>query len=266
LSATREARNPAEEEPTMSLSTTLDQFKKAVRGSRAERTYALARPSYEALAPYETVGGAVRATARGSGLSAADREAILVAIVTELQHSPEPLWPSLLLVAFTPMLVRVRAALRDPGNEDLDQSVLLAFLDAARSPVCRAYVARNLRLITQERLFAERRREHCAPEAVVFDEETHACDPFGVEARPRTAAGDVIRIIDAEGGEELRALIRGTYGDDRSVREYVDRVYAGRDARVRASACERLQRLRNVAFAKLRVRDERSARFLARVA
>jgi hypothetical protein len=244
----------------MTLSTTLDSIKKNVTSSHAERVYARARPQHRALAPYETVGALIDATSRGSSLFAIDREALLVVLVTELQRSPETLWQSLLLVAFTPMLVRIRTSLRDPGNQDLDQSVLLAFLESARSPVCRSYVARNLRLLTQSRIFAERRREHRAPEMEVFEEATHPGDPFGVEAEQRAAAAEVVRIIEAEGGEELRELLMTTYGDDESVKAHVARAYADCDEKTRARACKRLRRARLEVFAKLRLRTERRER------
>ncbi|MGO8992423.1 MAG: hypothetical protein ACLQVI_03785 [Polyangiaceae bacterium] len=254
----------------MSLSTLLDQLKKTLSNAQTERTYSQARSRHRALQPYESIGALVAVTARGSSIFAIDREAILAAIVAELQLSPERLWQPLLLVAFTPMLIRIRASLGRPGSEDLDQSVLLAFLEAARSPVCRSYVARNLRLLTQARLFAERRREHRAVELLVFDEETHPCDLFGEDAAGSTcearsapkahhqaAAAELVRIIEAEGGEELRELLLTTYGDDDSVREFVDRAYADSDDVVRARASKRLRRARKQVFAKLRARAAR---------
>jgi hypothetical protein len=244
----------------MSLANTLDQLKKTVTTSRAQRVYAEARPRHRALASFETVGAIVEATSRGSSLFAADRDAVFAALVVELQQSRESLWQSLLLVAFTPMLMRLRLSVRDPGNEDLDQSVVLAFLESVRSPVCRSYVARNLRLLTQSRLYAERRREHRGPELVEFDENTHPCDPFNVEAEQRAAAAEVTRIIEAEGGEELRELLLTTYGDDDSVKAHVDRAYAGCDERTRARARKRLCRARLAVFAKLRARTERCER------
>jgi hypothetical protein len=250
----------------MSLSNTLDQLKKTLSGSRAERIYAQARPRHRALAPYETVGALVTATARGSSLFAVDREAIHAAVVAEFQLSPEPLWQSLLLVAFTPMLVRIRARLRRPGCEDLDQSVLLAFLEAARSPVCRVYVARNLRLLTQAKIFAERRREHRAPALFAFDEESHPGDPFRVEAHGRAAAAEVVRMIEAEGGHELRALLTTTYGDDASVRAFVNGAYAACSERVRARASQRLRRARHKVFVKLSARYGRRALVHAKAA
>jgi hypothetical protein len=243
-----------------SLSALLDQSKKALSTGASARAYADARSRHRAFAPYETVGAVLGATERGSALSPHERDAIHAAIVTELQESPAHLWQCLLLVSFTPMLVRIRASLRQPGNVDADQRVLIAFLEAARSPVSRSYVARNLRLLTQVRLFTERRRERRAPELLLFDEETHPCDPFRVEAHARVAAAEVVRIIEAEGGEELRDLLFTTYGDDTSVKTFVDHAYAACDERVRARASKRLRRARLEAFAKLRARSEGTRR------
>jgi len=161
------------------------------------------------------------------------------------------------------MLVRLRPALGDRRSEDLDACVLLAFIEAARGLSFRTYVARNLWLLTRSRLFAERRRERRAPDLCVFDEETHTCDPFGAQAHERAAAAEVVRIIEAEGGEELREVLLATCGDDSSVSEYVERAYATHDDRVRARVAKRLRRARLDVFARLRALAERGERFRA---
>jgi hypothetical protein len=153
--------------------------------------------------------------------------------------------------------MRTRAALRPRNSDELDQSLLAAFLEAARSPFCRTYVARNLRLRTRERIFTERRREHRSPTLLSFDEETHPCNPFQASAHENARAAEVIRIIEAEGGEELRDLLLTTSGNDESIRSFVDRTYAACTRQARARACKRLQRARAKVLSKVRGRAER---------
>ncbi len=186
-------------------------------------------------------------------------------IVTELQRSSSALWQSLLLASFTPTLIRLRARLGRSPCPDLDQSVIVAFLEAARGLTFRAYVARNLYLVTQASLFAARKRERRAPEMRELDEETYLPqgELFRVEAHERATAAEVLRIIEAEGGAELRELLLATFDKQQSVRELVDRVYAGQDDRARARAGKRLLRARMKVLTKLRARIERRERAAA---
>jgi hypothetical protein len=275
----RESETNADEEPVMSLSTTLDQLKKTLSRNGAERTYAEARARYRALVPYETVGAALATIDRGSPASIAERDAVLAALVTELQLSPCPLWESLLLVSFTPMLLRLRSRVGRRSSEDLDQSVLLAFLETARTLRFRSYVARNLYLLTQERIFTERNRERRAPESLVFEEETYAADPFRGEsasslygarstpdAHQRAAVDEVAGLVEAEGGVALRELLLATYDGRQSVKEYVDRMYPDRDKIGRARVGKHLLRARTRVFAKLCARAERRERAFERAA
>jgi len=72
----RRTRPADEEEAVMSLSSTLDRFKKAALCAHGERVYAEARSRHSALAPFETVGAVLAASGRGSAASIAERDAI----------------------------------------------------------------------------------------------------------------------------------------------------------------------------------------------
>lgn len=241
----------------MSLPILLDQIKKSLSTRRSASVYAEARGRYGALAPYETVGALLNACAHGSSLHPIERDAVFSAVVTEFQTSSESFWRSVLLAAFSPLLMRLRAKLRPRSCDETDQSLLAAFLEAARSPFCRTYVARNLRLRTQERIYTERRREHRAPTFLELDEETYAGDPFKTLAYEQARAAEVLRIIEAEGGEELRELLLTTYGDDESVRAFVERTYPQATSQARDRVCKRLERARAKVLAKVRGRKER---------
>jgi hypothetical protein len=255
----------------MNLSTTLDQLRKSLSSPTITRAYAGARPRHRVFAPYETAAALLAAIDRGSPLPIEARDAIIAAIVEELQHGADGLWQTLLLVAFTPALVDLRRKIHgrptreDPG--DLDKSVLLAFLEVARSLRTRSYVARSLVLATRSRVFDERRREQRAPDTEVFDEETHAHDPYEVEAQQRAEASEVVRIVEAEGGEELCDLLLASCPDDeRAVFAYVQEAYAHCTDRDRARASKRLRRARQKAFARLREREEEKQRRPSRAA
>jgi hypothetical protein len=221
---------------------------------------------HAALAPYDTPGAMLGAMARGSAMTVTERDQVFAAIVSELQSSSHLFWQSLLMVACTPMLVRIRVSLRCPKSDELDQRVAIAFIETARALRHRGYVARNLRLLTRARIFADLSRERRGADTLSFDEETHPYDPFEIEAHQRASAAELLRMIESEHGAELRdVLLSGAYDGD-SIRAYVERAYADCDERVRARTAKRLHRARRDALAKLRTRAARRGLVRARAA
>jgi hypothetical protein len=239
----------------MSLSTTIEQLKKTLH--RADRTYAEARARHPALAPYASPSAVLNAVDRGSRLSLRERDVVLLAVLDERQRSPHPLWQSLLVVAFAPMLVRLRKGLRHPGCENLDQRVLVAFVETIASFPHRLYIQRNLRLATGARLIAERRREHRATDTVLFDDETYVHDVFGADAHLKAAAAEVIRIVEAAGGEELRDALIARHAGDRSLKDYIDTEHPELTRRQRERICDRLRRTEGSVLRKVRARLKR---------
>jgi hypothetical protein len=230
--------------------------------ARPSRIYEAARPRHRALAPYETPASLLSALTRSAPpLDVLERDALIAALVTENQRAPQPIWQSLLLVAFERMLFRLRRRLggrRD--DEDLDQRVLLAFLNALRSVRVSSYVALGIRWAAEGEVFASRRAELRAPEIKLFDDDTYLGDPFGVDAHARASAEEVVRIVEAEGGEELLRVLLATRAGDESLTKYVAREYADRTQAERAAAYDRLQ------IARSRIVDEVRARLAPRTA
>jgi hypothetical protein len=244
----------------MSLATTIEQLKKTL--PRAGVAYAEGRSRHPALAPYESPTAALAAIDRGSSLRVVERDAILLAILDELQKSPAPIWQSFLLVAFAPMLVRFRARLRRPDCENLDQCVLVAFLETARSFPHRSYIQRNLRLGTGARLRAERRRDHRASDLEVLDEEMHAPRAPGADAYLKSAAAEVVQIVEATGGEELCDALIARHGAAGSMKDYVASEHVGLSPRELARLCDRLYRAEAKALRRVRARvKQRERRF-----
>src|SRR5579883_3051333 len=115
----------------MSLSLVLDSVAHEVQ--RHAAAFSEGRERHPALAPYESAAQLLAALSRTSRLDDDARDALLVCVVTEAQRGRSPLWQSILLAAFAPLLRRLRARLRRPKDEDLDQLVLVSFLDLVRS-------------------------------------------------------------------------------------------------------------------------------------
>ena len=148
-----------------------------------------------ALAPFETLDAALAALALSSPLAREPREALIAALVAGAQRTREPLFASLLLAAFAPMLLRLRGRLGGSSDDDLDQCVMTAFLGAVREVSPGPHAAIALRWATEKRVFAELRAMGRSPRAEPFDEETHrgahrARSPLAVRAPlSRAAAG-----------------------------------------------------------------------------
>ena len=90
------------------------------------------------------------------------REALTHALVVEHRTSGSALWASMLLVAFCPMLTRLRGRLvsNTVAGYELDQLVVTAFLAAlAELPERMDRLAMRLRQRTQRRVFAFLRKE-----------------------------------------------------------------------------------------------------------
>ncbi len=134
--------------------------------SRHFSTYAAACERDPAFAAYPTRDAVVAALRAQPGDKFSEDEArskLVSAIVVEAQRSRHPLWTSLLLTAFAPMLRRIRRQTipcRGDTPEDLDQRVLGAFVEAVQK-VSPAHPASGLRWATQRGAWTAREAELC---------------------------------------------------------------------------------------------------------
>jgi hypothetical protein len=233
----------------MNLAKTLTSIKKSL--ARHATVYAEGRRRHRALASFDSPAAVLAAVSSSSPLTVEERDVIYVALLAELRLTKHTLWQSLLLVAFEPMLARVRARLGRPESEDLDERVFLAFLEAAQSLSIPSHAARVLRLALERKVYGERKSERAEPEADEFIDDTYVADPFAVTAREQAAAREVVRILEAEGGDEFRDLMLATRATEDTLRAYVQKAYADPE---REGAYRRLVRARSRLEKKIRKR------------
>jgi hypothetical protein len=147
-----------------------------------------ARARRPALAPFGSPREIVSALEAISPLPLRDRYAIVAAIVLEHQEAPRPIWASVLLVAFAPMLLDLRKRLGRDEDEDRDQNVLAAFLEAMkgiRVGTAAEFATAALQRRTWRGAISQRRADRVEDEHDAFDEESHTevgHDPFGISA------------------------------------------------------------------------------------
>ena len=225
--------------------------------SRHAPVYAAARPNHPALASYETIADVLAALGQSSRLSVDERDLILIAVVTEHQRTRHALWQAILINAFAPMLLFLRKRQGRPDDIDLDQAVLLAFLEAARSIRTESHVARCLRIVTEAKVFESERKARRHVGAEVFDDEVQYPSVFGASTHTKVAAKEVLDLIEAEGGPELRDVMFATCALDDTVAEYVARAHARKTPAARAAIADRLRRQRINVLQKLNARVQR---------
>jgi hypothetical protein len=155
---------------------------------RDVQAFELARSRRPELAPFRTPAELVSALDAGSPVSAPARYALVAAIVRENQMAPRPLWASVLMIAFAPMLLDLRRHLGREADQDRDQNVLMAFLEALqgiRTDRALEYATAALRRRTWRCAVQQRRADRAHDEHVEFDEEIHTDarhDPWGISA------------------------------------------------------------------------------------
>lgn len=238
----------------MSLTRTINQLKPTIARHTAALVAAHARQP--AIAPYATTSALLAAIDQSSDLGAKPRAALIAALLSEHQRAPSPLWQAVLLVAFQPMLARIRKILGKPKDEDLDQKVLLAFLDAARTVSVEhaaSYAPLALRWATQSAVFGT--ADHDAIDDA-FEADLEGWDPSGTAPQwPIFEAGaaDVARALDAHDvDEEIVNVVLATCAGDESIVEYVDRVHERDTPELRRACAQKLRRERAVILERLR--------------
>jgi hypothetical protein len=232
----------------VNLSQTIQAIQKTlVRHSAA---YAAGRARHNALAVHESPLSAAKALDGVSESDEGPRGDLAAAILEEhRQHPACALWQSLLLVGFAPMLQRVRDRVGKRPDPDLDQNVLLAFLEALRSPaVDRLRPAASLRAATEEALKATRRGTLRKADTDAFNEKVH-----GVPESLPEEAEDVRRALEGLDKKGLDLLLRTLLGGE-SLEEYVDRVHGALAEDQRSALYERLKRARTRLVTELRTR------------
>lgn len=189
------------------------------------------------------------------------REALSLALLQEHRETGDTLWSSVLLLAYYPMLSRLRHRLVTSAlsREELDQVVLTAFLVAVDEvPLHRDRLPMRLRQRTERQVFQVLRRlrsEH-APLASAEELARLACDPFEGRRHADTHEGllDLVVLLDrAEARGELSGLsvVEATVLGREELRTYVDRLVP-EDETERERTYQRLKRQRSRAMSRLK--------------
>jgi hypothetical protein len=229
---------------------------------RLGASFAAARERHNALEPYAKATTLGDALADKATLASKERSAVISALVAEHQKHGGELAQSLLVIAFEPALGAIRARLHKPLDEDLDQSVLLSFLEAIRSAaIARAgdFAAPALVLETKRVLAKNLHGPRVSPKR--FDD-IHALlanelddrDEFvgREETVDRDAETTADRLLREIGSDRMRDVLLATVAGDESLRDYVERCLPGVAAEQRNEEYERLRRQRQAAIARLK--------------
>jgi hypothetical protein len=142
----------------MSLRTIRRDLVLEVRAARNAVVFNKAKASVPAFTTFDAVDDLVAALSDDAASTIAGREQIVAAILVEHRARPHALWSALLLIAYTPMLGRLASRVR--ADDEEEQAIFVAFLDAARRVAAEpGRIAIRLRCMTQEAVFRALGRE-----------------------------------------------------------------------------------------------------------
>jgi len=214
-----------------------------------------------ALAEHTDIGSVLAALAKETDESYPAREALTRAMLEEQRETGKPLWSSALLVAYYPMLSRLRHRLvtTTVTSEELDQVVVAAFLAAVSEvPLDLDRLPMRLRQRTERQVFTYLRKER---EECLRADAAHL-DTLGVECVQRLHPQrhddtflDLSLLLEraASQGVHPRSLevVEATVLHRELLRSYVERV-GPEDEAERERAYQRLKRQRTRALKRLR--------------
>jgi hypothetical protein len=243
----------------MSFSMMFQAVKKSV--TQYPAAYEAARAKHAALTPYATAKEVLDALAASSPLSYEARDAIVLALITEQQTKAHPLWHALLLAAFEPMLRRLRGRVRHAEHDEIEQRMLIAFLEAVqktRTDPPPSFLTLHLRRETARAVFGSVRRDRdpCEVGGVdmdrVVDPRTDPL-PGDVDA---VAARELARIAAEETDGAERDMLLATCGLSEKLPAYIARTHPELSAKERGAMYLRLQRQRHRVLSRIRARLE----------
>jgi hypothetical protein len=236
----------------MSLAIVLESLPPTVR--RDEATFQRARASEPAFGPYTTATALLEALSTRFALATGERQSLVAAVLRLHRATRQPLWQALLLRAFEPLLLGLRARYRG-CKEERDQRILVAFLhvvDRVRVDARPLFVA--VARATARALFGAVRAEEGQIETVAYEETINECAPAPhTEPGPYVAclAREVITRLSArEGGEDVVRVLAGVEtGGDQVRRLALPDAAPAREAK---QAAARLRQRRRRALEEMR--------------
>ena len=231
--------------------------------SRPKRVFDEGRRRWPELAGHPDAASVLGVLANDAESGYRAREALTRALLFEHRRSGNAYWASLLVVAFYPMLIRLRARLVCEAipNEDLDQLVISSFLSALDQLQHRRRpepIALRLRLRTKRLVFrclrAEREYYHTSFEP---EDSEEADSEASVHHRVSTGecAYDLALVLKRAASEGVPAVgfdvVEATVLRREPLRKYVERV-GPQDSVQRERMYQRLKRQRTRALRRLK--------------
>jgi hypothetical protein len=227
--------------------------------SKFPAEFARGRAARQALAPFASPDDVLAALAQSACTSRQARDAITLALVAEHQERGGPLWQSILLVAYEPMLAGVWGRLRD--RKDAESRLVVGFLEAigklSLDPPP-ALVALDLRRATERAVFGPPSKWHADPETVSLGAVRSEPAPERLEAeverreQMHKIASELESLFGdpATARETLEVLLHARTGTE-PLERFVAERHSRHGAQRRASVYARLQKQRARALAHL---------------
>ena len=251
-----------------------------VRAPRNQSRFEQARGRHPALASHDTVMSVLGVLADRAKSSHERKDAITRALVEEQQADPQPFWLAILLLAFAPMLQRLRsrvAECRALARTEVAQVVTTCFLDAVETlPTHRRQerLCLRLRQNTERLVFqalnreeqTQRAEEAAEPEDIDWHVSRHRPDscltywpdgrpgppmplePWEVERQVRFFEHHTRQVLNAD----ERSLLVTTFIHGVRLPDYVLRHYPDLSAAERNRVYEKIKRRHSRALARLR--------------
>jgi hypothetical protein len=220
--------------------------------------YARGRACEAALEAFASPRDVLASLAFASEATPAARDAVTLALITQHQRGPHPLWQSVLLVAYEPMLAGVKKRLYD--KRDADARIVAAFLETiakvslAHPP---SYLALDLRRAVERSVFGTGAAAHEEPETISLEGEARKVvsgsspeEEVALEEQKRLLLAELEALFGAEAPEVLHVLLRARTGREQLV-ALVAELYPELTSKQRAAAYARLQAHRRRALAHI---------------
>lgn len=252
-----------------------DRLRREALSPRHVRRFEEARGREPALTGYRCIAAVLATLELDDSDAYSEKDALTRALIAEQQTAPCSLWASALLVAYYPMLSRLRHRIYDDvlAEADQDQLVVTSFLSVvAEFPLADNpdRITLRLRWMTQRLVFRWVRQELREQKVVMLAEPEHI-DDLQEEARPPDcnpsspgAPGRQAHLIDKGA---VRTLLVTRFGDvvdrgkldlvltliqEEPLNRRVARLYPDRSDEERMRIYERLKRRRKRTIKELR--------------
>lgn len=233
-----------------------------LRSSKTASLFEVARQSNPVLEPYPSIAAVLTAMDDDSQKSYVQREALTRALIKEHQAHRGPPWASMLLVAYYPMMSRVRAEAHRNAfdRDDLDQLVITFFLDAIRwFPLSRIpdKTAMRLKNMTRDRVIREITRERRKRrESIALVDVALMSDGFNPFAESVSAESELdLKLMAAD----LRELVAGRV-EEKNIDLVVSTLVYGERLRdyIRRTRCLTTETQLNRTYQRLKKRRTRA--------